>query len=181
MRQTQLKVLLACSGLGHVRRGFEAATSEMALALSDQVNLTLVRGGGAWFAEPGWRLPCLQRFGWEATALGLGEAAAYVWEQRSFALSLYALARAGRYDLVHLHDPALMNILWHARRQFGGRFLILFTNSGPIWPDHLSRPDFVQSVTPLDAEVLEAAGFSPRRYAMVPYGISPSAPSGRSF
>jgi 1,2-diacylglycerol 3-alpha-glucosyltransferase len=181
MSRAKVKVLLACSGLGHVRRGFEAATSEMAMALADKVDLTLARGGGPWFAEPGWRLPCLQRFGPVATAFGLEEATAYTWEQRSFALSLYAIALAGRYDIVQLHDPGLMNALWHARRRFGGRFVILFTNSGPIGPEHLLRADLVQSVTPVDASILEAAGFSPARIALAPYGIHPTAPPERRF
>jgi 1,2-diacylglycerol 3-alpha-glucosyltransferase len=183
MSRRNLKILLACSGLGHVRRGYEAATTDIALALSARVGLTLTlaRGGGAWFADRGLRLPCLQRFGPTATALGMSEATAYAWEQWSFTPSLYALARAGEYDVVHVHDPGLMNALWHARQRFGGRFLILFTNSGPIGPDHLLRPDFVQSVTPLDAELLASAGFSPKRYAMVPYGIRPIIPPDRIF
>jgi glycosyltransferase involved in cell wall biosynthesis len=178
----KLKVLLACSGLGHVRRGFEAASTEIAAALSDRVSMTLARGGGAWFGERGSRrLPCLQRQGSLATTLGLDPATAYAWEQRSFAPSLYALARLGRYDIVHLHDPALLNALWHARRRLGGRFVILFTNSGPIGPEHLVRPDFVHSVTPIDATALDAAAFSPQRYSMVPYGIHPSEPAARVF
>jgi 1,2-diacylglycerol 3-alpha-glucosyltransferase len=176
-----LKVLLACSGLGHVRRGFEAATGEMAAALAAAVDLTLARGGGAWVHAEGLRLPCLQRRGRVASVLRLSELEGYLWEQRSFALWLYALARLGDFDLLQLHDPALMNVIWHARRRFGGRFVILYTNSGPIGPEHLHRPDFVQSVTPGGMEILKAAQFSERRLAMVPYGIQSSAVAPREF
>ena len=101
----KVKVLLACSGLGHVRRGYEAATTEMAAALSDRIDLTLARGGGAWFFGDGLRLPCLQRRGKIASLLGLNEPEGYLWEQRSFSLWLYALARLGNFDLVQLRIP----------------------------------------------------------------------------
>jgi glycosyltransferase involved in cell wall biosynthesis len=91
------------------------------------------------------------------------------------------LARIGEVDVVHLHDPALMNMLWHARRHFGGRFAIVFTNSGPLGPEHLARPDLVHSVTPIDAKTLNDFGFSPDRVEMVPYGTGPRTPTVRDF
>jgi 1,2-diacylglycerol 3-alpha-glucosyltransferase len=175
------KVLLACSGLGHVQRGFESATAEMAEAFTGAVDLTVARGGGPWSLGDDVRLPCLQRRGRIATRLGLGEAAAYVWEQRSFSLSLYALARGGRFDVVHLHDGAVANAMWHARRRFGGQFAILFTNSGPFGPEHLWRPDLVQSVSPVGAEELEAVQFPEYRHATVPFGIRPIEVNERRF
>src|SRR4051794_1320785 len=106
----RLRVLVACSGLGHVMRGFETASVDMAEVLSDAADVTIARGGGPWWGEGGVRLPCLQRFGRTAgDLLHIKGEAAYVWEQRSFAPSAYAMARLGRFDIVHLHDPALAN------------------------------------------------------------------------
>jgi glycosyltransferase involved in cell wall biosynthesis len=148
--------------------------------VANDVDVTIARGGGSWWDASGVRLPCVQRFGRFASARLRGDAA-YVWEQRSFAPSAYALARLGRFDVVHLHDPALTNALWHARRRFGGRFAIVFTNSGPLGPDHLLRPDLVQSVTPVDFDVLAEAGLPAARRVMVPYGVDRTEPPPRVF
>jgi 1,2-diacylglycerol 3-alpha-glucosyltransferase len=181
-RAAPLRVLVACSGLGHVFRGFETASAELGEALRGHVHVTVVRGGGAWRDEMGVRLPCVHRFGPIAgKLLKLSGPSAYLVEQRSFAPWAYLVARLGRYDVVHLHDPGLLNAFWHARRVAGGRFAIVFTNGGPIGPEHLHRPDLVQSVTPVDARVLEQAGFAAARVSMVPHGIWPSAPAARVF
>ena len=175
------RILFACSGLGHVARGFENAASELAEALAGRAQITLARGGGSWVRGGGLRLPCIQRFGPLARRLRLSGGRAYLIEQRSFAPTLYALARLGRFDVVHLYDPALMNTMWHARKTLGGRFSIVFTNGGPLSPDHLHRPDLIQSVTPVDAARLLDAGFSPWRVDMVPHGIRAPSPSERIF
>src|SRR5689334_20370662 len=71
------RVLIACSGLGHVSRGYEVASRELARALRGAVRMTLVRGGGPWLGGTGMRLPCLQRFGRRARLLGLSGERAY--------------------------------------------------------------------------------------------------------
>jgi 1,2-diacylglycerol 3-alpha-glucosyltransferase len=175
------RVLVACSGVGHVLRGYETASAELVHALRDTIRMTLVRGGGPWLGGTGARLPCLQRYGRGAGALGLSGARAYLVEQRTFAPGVYALARLGGFDVVHLHDPGLMNVVWHARRRFGGRFAIVFTNGGPLSPEHLGRPDLIQSVTPVDAARLYEAGFPPWRVAMVPHGSRRVSAASRAF
>jgi glycosyltransferase involved in cell wall biosynthesis len=177
-----MKVLIACSGLGHVARGFELASQELWEALHGRLDATLVRGGGPWVHGVGIRLPCLQRFGKAAKLAGLYGPKAYLVEQRSFAPLVYALARGGGFDVVHLHDPGLMNTLWHARRLLGGRFAIAFTNGGPLSPEHLQRPDLVQCVTPVDAERFREARFPDWRIATVPHAATrPPPPAGRTF
>ena len=178
----RLRVLIACSGLGHVSRGFETASAKIAENLAGMVDVTVARGGGPWRREVGIRLPCIQRFGrFAGSWLRIEDEAAYILEQRSFAPSAYALARLGHFDIVHLHDPALTNAFWHGRRRLGGQFSIVFTNSGPTGPEHLRRPDFIQSVTPIDATTLTEAGFSPEQRAMVPYGVDQGEPPIRAF
>jgi 1,2-diacylglycerol 3-alpha-glucosyltransferase len=177
----RLRVLIACSGVGHVVRGYETASEELVRVLPRSVDVTLVRGGGEWLGGNGVRLPCLRRFGWLARHLGLSGERGYIVEQRSFAPSVYALARFGRFDVVHLHDPGLMNALWHARKVLGGSFATVFTNSGPIGPEHLTRPDLIQSVTPVDAHRLQQGGFPDWRIAQVPYGIRTTPLPMREF
>jgi len=180
-RRRRARVLIACSGLGHVSRGYETASQELARVLCHAVRTTLFRGWGPWLSGPGLRLPCLHRFGPEVKLFGLSGEGAYTFEQRTFAPWVYALACLGRFDVVHLHDPALLNAVWHARRKLGGRFAIVFTNGGLLSPEHLGRPDLVQSLTPVDAERLLKAGLPERRVAMVPYGLPPAREVNRSF
>jgi glycosyltransferase involved in cell wall biosynthesis len=123
----------------------------------------------------------LQRFGRLAGALRIAGDRAYLVEQRSFAPWVYSLARLRQADVIHLHDPGLMNAVWHARRTMGGTFAIAFTNGGWLSPEHLHRPDLVHTVTPVDAERLRVAGFSNERVAMVPYGIDLSVVPDRIF
>jgi 1,2-diacylglycerol 3-alpha-glucosyltransferase len=175
------RVLIACSGVGHVARGYENASVELEQALRGHVDVTLLRGGGSWWPDNGVRLPCIQRLGGTARRLGYTGERAYLLEQRSFSPWLYAAARLLRADVVHLHDPGIMNAVWHARRAFGGSFAILFTNSGFLGPEHLRRPDLVHTVTPVDAERLAQAGYPPDSYCTIPYGIRPRAVPERSF
>jgi 1,2-diacylglycerol 3-alpha-glucosyltransferase len=172
------RVLVACSGVGHVFRGFEAASEELAVMLEGAAQITLARGGGPWLGGAGLRLPCVQRGGPTARRLGLANERAYLVEQRTFAPAVYALARAGRFDVVHLHDPGLCNAIWHLRRRLGGAFSILYTNGGSLDPQYLGRPDLIQSVTPVDAARLRAFGYADWQVACVPHGLRPDADAG---
>lgn len=175
------RVLIACSGLGHVTRGYETVSWELFQALRATARVRLARGGGPWLEGEGWRLPCFHRFGPLMRAIGFTGDRAYLVEQRSFAPAVYAVARLTEVDVIHLHDPGLMNAIWHLRRRFGGRFAIVFTNGGWLSPEHLGRPDLVHTLTPVDTERLRQAGFSEERVAMVPYGLRSSVPPERRF
>ncbi|MEW5847168.1 MAG: glycosyltransferase family 4 protein [Myxococcota bacterium] len=178
---SRVSVMLACSGLGHVVRGYERVTADLGRALAVAVDVTVLRGGGPWLDRQGLRIPCLQRRGRLARALVGSEEAAYALEQRSFAAGVFAWARLRRPDVVHVHDPALMNALWHARRRLGASFSIVFTNGGWLDPRHLVRPDVVHCVTPVDAERLRQAGFPREKVVHVPYGIDLPATSSQPW
>lgn len=165
------RVILACSGAGHVVRGYERVTEEMAARLKQHVNLTLVRGGGPWIWSDGVRLPCVQRMGAVARLFTHSNADAYALEQRTFAAGLYALTRASGAEVVHLHDPAVMTLMWHARQRLGGRFRLIFTNGGLLDPEHLHRPDLLHVLTPVDERRMLAAGIPAERVVSVPYGV----------
>jgi len=171
------RVLLACSGVGHVLRGYERVTCELAVRLRPILDARLVRGGGPWLNTPGIRLPCLHRGGALTARITSNPQVAYWLEQNTFSAPLYPLARALDADWVHIHDPAVMNALWHARQRLGGRFRILFTNGGLLSPEHLHRADRVHVLSPVDEARLLAAGFPRTQVAFLPYGIDlPSTP-----
>lgn len=169
-------VVLACSGLGHVQRGYERATAEMSLAMSNaDVPHTVLAGGGPWWTEHRVRIPCPTRFGRLARLLGTDENTAYWREQLAFGLGVYAYLRTHRIPVVHTHDPMVLNTLWHARRRFGGRFAIVFCNGGGISPQHLARADLIHCLSPLAEKETLDFGYAPSRVCMVPYGVRPSS------
>jgi hypothetical protein len=44
-RLERRRILAACSGVGHVFRGYEAASEELVRSLHDRLDISLVRGG----------------------------------------------------------------------------------------------------------------------------------------
>lgn len=123
-----LKIAVACSGLGHVRRGVETWAQDSAYALHQRgVDVALFQGAGE--AQEPWQhvLHCKQRLdpkvirfvarfqrlgGWR---YGLGSG--YQWEQTTFAAKLWRRVRRD-YDIVHVQDPwvaLLMERLYRAR------------------------------------------------------------------
>jgi 1,2-diacylglycerol 3-alpha-glucosyltransferase len=171
-----MHVMLACPGVGHMERGYERVTVELARrAATADLRTTLVAGGGAWLpSKERIRLPALQRESALTARLTPNPEAAYTLEQRTFSVGLYALLRAQSVDVVHLHDPAVMNALWHLRRRLGGRFALVFTNGGWLSPEHLFRADVLHVLTPVDHARMVAAGHDPARVVMVPYGVDPA-------
>jgi 1,2-diacylglycerol 3-alpha-glucosyltransferase len=116
-----MRIAIASSGLGHVRRGIESWAEDLAGALRQAgQDVTLFQGGGRP-TEP-WRvsIACLQRFsprnerllkvfrrlgGWR---YGMGSD--YSIEQTTFAFSLWRKIRRD-YDILHVQDPWLALVL----------------------------------------------------------------------
>lgn len=121
MRNDDMNIAIASSGLGHVARGVETWARDTAAALGEQgVQVTLFGGGDALPAAlPGVeivRVPCLQRFAPLTQRLARhspgftwrwGLKDAYGWEQASFWFGLRGYLRRARFDLLHVQDPQL--------------------------------------------------------------------------
>jgi glycosyltransferase involved in cell wall biosynthesis len=168
-----VKVVLACTGLGRERRGFETFTRACAAALSGEPSLTLrVFAGGTDDQRAGERvIPSLPRSGGVARTLGaLTGRDPYFIEQASFALGMIPSLMAEGPDLVYFADLNLGNALWHWRRLTGARFKLLFYNGGNSRMP-FTRCDHVQQVTPGHFDAAVARGESPARMTMLPHGV----------
>lgn len=171
-----LKVLLACTGLGRERRGFETFTRACAAALASEPSLALtVLAGGVDDARRGEQVvPNLPRAGRAARSLGvLLRRDPYFVEQVSFALGALPALRRADPALVYFADLNLGNALWHWRRLSGARYRLLFYNGGNSRMPY-SRCDHVQQVTPAHLEAAVARGESPARMTLLPHGVDVS-------
>ncbi len=172
-----LRVVLACTGLGRERRGFEAFTRSCAAALASEPSLDLqVFAGGHDDARPSERvIPNLPRSGGLAQVVGaMTRRDPYYVEQLSFfAGALPALVRVSP-DLVYFADLNFGNACWHWRRLSGARFKMLFYNGGNSRMPY-TRCDHVQQVTPTHLEAAVVRGESRERQTLLPHGIDLNA------
>jgi glycosyltransferase involved in cell wall biosynthesis len=136
--------------------------------------------GGEGEAESGMRKAedrervawCLSRTGAPARWLGnLIRRNSYVAEQLSSFPAVVREIYRFRPHVIFYSDANLGFQLYRWRRQIGVPYRLLFSNGGPVRPP-FTRTDFVHQVAPLyHAEAL-AAGESPAKHFMVPYGIN---------
>jgi 1,2-diacylglycerol 3-alpha-glucosyltransferase len=167
-----LRVVLACSGLGRVRRGYEAFMQSCfeRLRRESSVEVWLFKGGG----HPGRRervLPHLPRGGVAARLLGeLTRRGPYVVEQISFAAMLLPELHRLQPHVVYYCDPAIGRLLWQWRRVSGETYRLLFHNGGPH-PPPFACCDHVHQLTPLAAQDALAAGHPAERQTLLPCGF----------
>lgn len=166
------RVAIVCSGIGHIRRGYETGS----LALFERIYGTgrfdmMLLGGGQFHHEGYRRVWCLPRHGWAARLLQDPERAQDL-ESRSFALAAYPIVR--KMDIVHVSQILACTTLFRLRQWFGGRYRLLFWNAAdtpPCW--YAGKCDFVQhlAVTNLDRAVRESPQFEQSRHCVLPYAV----------
>jgi len=169
----RIKVFFSCSGVGILDRGIETFFREAFNGLRSlaELDLTLYKGAGEEKADEHvlWNVPRTAGLG---RFLGkLINRDSYVVEQHSFLLPLIRRIRAERPDIVFTSDGNLLRRLFQFRKQIGVPFHLLFSNGGPVDPPY-PFADYVHQVAPYYYEQALAAGVSPDRQSMVPYGIT---------
>lgn len=167
-----LKVFIICSGLGHVKRGFESFSQECfdTLSKGPTLDITLFKGGGNSYKKEIslWNLP---RNNWITIQLGkLSGRGAYFTEQKTFFVSLIPYLYREQPDIIYFSDGTLGNLLWHWRLLTKQSYKLLFSNGGPLSPPFL-RWDHVQQVTPIHLQAALDAGTPTEKQSLVPYGI----------
>ncbi|MBV8096640.1 MAG: glycosyltransferase family 4 protein [Acetobacteraceae bacterium] len=157
------RVAIACSGLGHIRRGIEAWAEDLGRALLRRG--APVRLFGAGGPAPVEAVPCLPRTGACARTLagifrrlggwryGLGKD--YEVEQFTFALNLWRRIRTG-IDVVHIQDPVIGRLLEAARRHGLSQARVILANGTGEASHVLKSFPYLQLLTPAAAEAWEA-------------------------
>jgi glycosyltransferase involved in cell wall biosynthesis len=168
----RLEVLIACSGLGRERRGFETFADECFRALRDdpRLHLVLAKGGGKRAPEE-VRIPNVPRRTRTAAAAAqlLGRPRSFL-EHVTFAAALVPYLAVRRPDLVFVSEWTIASALWRWREATRSRFRILLSNGAPYGPP-FSRSDHVQQLTEAHRASALAAGEPPEKHSLVPYGF----------
>jgi len=165
-------VFLVCTGVGHVRRGYESFTEECFAALRDSTSfqLYLLKGGGEK-EKKSFRVPCIQR----NSFLGKKLATVFRWEpyaieQFSFWVAMWPLLLWYRPKVIYYSDFKLGTWLWQLRRFVKFRYQLLFSNGAPNGPP-FTRMDHVQQLLPYYYRAAVMAGVPEKKMTLLPYGF----------
>ncbi len=167
-----MKIAIACSGLGHIRRGFESFAEDLFrnLELEDEIEATLFKGGGVRTPRqiPLWNIPRSSLI-WRVTEQQIDP---YIGEQITFALPLARYLKRKDFDIVHVNDGQLASTLLHLITGSSNRARIVYGNGGPLAPFHYKRFDFIQQVNPVEMDRALTSSIPPQKMALVPYAVA---------
>ena len=172
-QERPVKVFLVCTGVDIFNRGIESFARECFEGLRHRpgLRLTLLKGAGSSTPEE-IPLPCLKRTGLPAQWIGrLIRRSPYTVEQLSSFFPVVWAIRQQRPAVVFTSEANLAFQLHRHRRLIGVPFRLLLSNGAPLSPP-FNRVDYVHHVTPIHRASALAAGESPIRHHMVPYGIT---------
>jgi glycosyltransferase involved in cell wall biosynthesis len=166
------RVALVCSGLGSVRRGYEAFAQGLFDALSGQPEIDTWLFKGAGDRTPRQvPLPHLPRSSFAARLLGdLSRRGPYVVEQATLTATLIPHLPRIRPDVVYYCDPAIGRMLWHWRRMSGASYRLIMHNGGPHTPP-FKWADHVHQLTPAAVTTALSAGVSAESQTLLPCGF----------
>ncbi|MHC4123083.1 MAG: glycosyltransferase family 4 protein [Planctomycetota bacterium] len=116
-----MKIAITSSGLGHINRGIETWSKDIAHSLEGKgIDVALYKGGGKKDSEIERVIPCIKRDSTTAKFLKkvmppfawrFGFGSKYQMEATTFALSLIPELMIKKYDIIHTQDPDVANIL----------------------------------------------------------------------
>lgn len=168
-------VAIACSGLGHVRRGNETWARDVAQALHEAgLAVTLFGGGPApETSVPYVRIPHLRRdFPFWRTWMPWPRR--YLAEQLSFLPALRRRLVRGGWQIAHLCDPDLA--LQLHRRTRGSGLQVVFKDGMRLGPQWCRRLDFVQVLAPYYRDVVaREAGVETAGWFVIPHLVDANA------
>ena len=166
------RVAIACSGLGHMRRGNETWAHELAEALhAAGESVTLLGAGPLRTACPYRRLVTLPREHgvWRRWLSWLRR---YQLEQYVFARTLRRFLRDGAHDIVHVADP---QVAWWVRDALRGQpVTVIYKDGLMLGPDWNWRFDEVQVLAPFYREDGAARGADVSRWNVIPHFVDPA-------
>ena len=163
-----MRVVIACCGLEHTRRGYEAFSRELFAALSGHLDVTLCKGSGKRHPHE-VVVPCLRR---DFLMRFMNPGRAFYWEQITFAVALIPYLMLKRIDIVHYSEGNVGNALARFLRWTGMRTKLLQSNGGPYHPRHFRPEVFIHQVSNDGLDQAVAWGISPARTYLAPYGIN---------
>ncbi len=133
MHELNGRIALACSGIGHVNRGYEASVSELYAAIGNRVDVQLYKGKGS---SPGKR--CLTTIGRRSALYRVwpfskaSEYSRYRNENMSFAVSFLSSLFLRPFDIIFTPEHFLAIFLQRMQTFLPGKPTIVFSNGAPF-------------------------------------------------
>jgi glycosyltransferase involved in cell wall biosynthesis len=165
------RIAIACSGLGHVRRGNETWAADLAQALHENgADVTLFGGGRS--VEVACRFSPIRN--WPREARGIRSLLSwhrrYLLEQLSFAVFLLKRLRKEPFDIVHVPDPALA---WQIQRCASDyKHRVIYKDGLLLGPEWCSKFDFVHVLAPYYFEAGTRAGVATKNWFAIPHMVN---------
>jgi glycosyltransferase involved in cell wall biosynthesis len=176
-----IKVFIVCTGLGHIKRGFEAFTQDCFDALSQvkTIDITLFKSSGK-HSKKEIVLSSIRRNDRIAleTSKVFKEANIrdpYFFEQSPFFLKLLPHIYTIKPDVIYFSEGILGTLLWRWQNFKKQNYKLLFCNGGPVTPTYFYRWDHVQQVAPTYLKAALDVGVPAEKQTLVPYAIHMSS------
>lgn len=167
-------ILLYSSGLGYINRGLESFTRELYETLTglEDLDITLYQGRGEVLegAIPVWA-PRRTSSVYDVLPFNVNGGQRLFLENLVFSIPIVFAAYTRNAPTIHFSESLPARVLYHLRKRIGGEFTLLFSNGGPIAPEHYMRFDYVQVLNPAQREEAVEAGYPEERLFLVPYGL----------
>jgi len=154
----KFKVAILSSGLGHVYRGVETWSDDIAAVLKIKaIDVMLYKGGGTKNSVTEKVLPCIRRdsilakkvvslfpgFGWH-----FGAGSPVQLEGTTFALSFLIEAMKERFDIIHSQEPPVLELLMLFKKLglIKAKIILAHGTNEPF--EYLSKFDIIQHLSP---------------------------------
>jgi len=168
------KIFFACSGVGHIRRGYETHMIDLydqLIAIPD-LDLTLLKGGGKSQGKIK-RIYCIQRHGYLANFISkISGKPGYMIEQISFFLLTVYYIIVKKPDTIYSPDFTLLRLYVILKKLSGLKYKTIFCNGGNYKPPYYGI-DIVQFILPqyangidFGSKVIIPHGFSDERFTI---------------
>ena len=170
------RIAIASPGVGLVQRGFERLFRDLFELMRDDVDITLLKGGGPNLAQEK-RMRFLPRGGrflkWVPLHHLIKRTPMHI-ECLTFALAMMPSLLAGRYDIVHVIDPPLARLLYHFRRLTGARFRLLYTEGTAMPPGDYPPAAHIPQISEATYQEAVEHGHLAEKMTVLPCGYAPA-------
>ncbi|MFK8049355.1 MAG: glycosyltransferase family 4 protein [Halioglobus sp.] len=171
----ELKVAMACPGVGLVQRGFERMFHDIFHLVKDDLDVTLFKGGGA-SSKNERTLLFLTRNGnflkWFPIHKLIGRTAFHI-ECLTFAISLLFAIRGQDYRIIYCTDPPLTRILYKLRKLLNLDFRLIYSEGCAMRPSDYPPADHMQQMSQVTHDEAIDYGIPAEYMTMIPLGFYP--------
>lgn len=162
------KITLISSGLGHIARGIETWTQDLAVALKERgINVTVYAGAPVEGHPDFIQVPCLKRTHpfsqWLMRAKlpwlwKVGWGGGYLTEQYTFTRNLLPELKKQQYDIIHTQDPhiALLCKQYHQKGLIQSKTILAHGTEEPF--EFLDKLSYLQHLAPYHQQEADDAG-----------------------